>query len=115
MFRADPGLVTNILSSHIHEGVSRHLPEPDVDLISEDARTLPCHASVLAAASPLLARILRRPVIQDGVVTNYSNYSNIITYIALFIIQTEELRFVITRILGGGGQGQDRLWRRQAQ
>ena len=82
MFRADPGLVTNILSSHIHEGVSRHLPEPDVDLISEDARTLPCHASVLAAASPLLARVLRRPIIQDRVVTIYANFS-------VFIIQTE--------------------------
>mgnify|MGYP002053919803 CR=1 FL=1 len=58
IFRSDPGLVTNILSSHIHGGVSRHLPDPDVDLVSEDAKTLPCHASVLAAASPLLARLL---------------------------------------------------------
>ena len=58
LFRAaDPGVVTNILSSHIHDGVSSHLPPPDVVLVPDDAGPeLPCHASVLAAASPLLAR-----------------------------------------------------------
>ena len=58
-------LVPNILSSHIHEASSRLLPDPDVVLVSEDGQTLPCHASVLAAASPLLARLLRKPVIQE--------------------------------------------------
>ena len=61
-FRADPGMLTKTLSSHIPKATGHgdtYLPGPDVVLVSEDGRTLPCHAAVLAAASPLLADVLR--------------------------------------------------------
>ena len=54
---AQAGVVTGELSSWLHSGDSA-APATDMELVAGDGSVLPCHAAVLAIASPVLGRAL---------------------------------------------------------